>query len=140
MWSYGSWIYDYLCNQCLTLWVRIPQGVIDTKLCDKVCQWRALTQWFSLGTPVSSTNKTDCHDITEIFLKVALNTIRQISERSYLFTSFRDHDMPDEAEFQPGDQEEKIYDDLCSIKYSSDSQVSIGHVTGYWCCLSMDVQ
>jgi hypothetical protein len=22
--------------------------------------------WFSLGTPVSSTNKTNCHDITEI--------------------------------------------------------------------------
>jgi hypothetical protein len=26
-WSYGSWIYNYLCNQCLsplTLWVRVP--------------------------------------------------------------------------------------------------------------------
>jgi hypothetical protein len=32
-------------------------------------------QWFSSGTPVSSTNNTDCHDITEILLKVALNTI-----------------------------------------------------------------
>jgi hypothetical protein len=31
-------------------------------------------QWFSPGTPVSSTNKTDCHDITDILLKVALNT------------------------------------------------------------------
>jgi len=30
---------------------------------------------FSLGIPVSSTNKTDLHDITEILLKVALNTI-----------------------------------------------------------------
>jgi hypothetical protein len=30
---------------------------------------------FSLGTPVSSTNKTDCHEISEILLKVALNTI-----------------------------------------------------------------
>jgi hypothetical protein len=29
------------------------------------------------GTPVSSTNKTDHHDITEILLKVALNTIKQ---------------------------------------------------------------
>jgi hypothetical protein len=29
---------------------------------------------FSPGTPVSSTNKTDRHDITEILLKVALNT------------------------------------------------------------------
>jgi hypothetical protein len=25
--------------------------------------------WFSPGTPVSSTNKTDCHNITEILLK-----------------------------------------------------------------------
>ena len=30
---------------------------------------------FSLSTPVSPTNKTDRHDITEILLKVALNTI-----------------------------------------------------------------
>ena len=29
---------------------------------------------FSQGTPVSSTNKTDRHDITEILLKVALST------------------------------------------------------------------
>jgi hypothetical protein len=29
--------------------------------------------WFSLGTLVSSTNKTDRHDITEILLKVTLN-------------------------------------------------------------------
>ena len=30
---------------------------------------------FSPGTPTFYTNKTDCHDITEILLKVALNTI-----------------------------------------------------------------
>jgi hypothetical protein len=35
-------------------------------------------QWFSLGSPVSSTNKTDRHDITELLLKVALNTINEI--------------------------------------------------------------
>jgi hypothetical protein len=29
------------------------------------------------GTLVSSTNKTDHHDITEILLKVALNTLNQ---------------------------------------------------------------
>jgi hypothetical protein len=34
-------------------------------------------RWYSPGTPVSSTNKTDRHDITEILLKVALNTIKQ---------------------------------------------------------------
>jgi hypothetical protein len=27
-------------------------------------------RWFSSGMPISSTNKTDCHDITEIVLKV----------------------------------------------------------------------
>ena len=49
--------------------------VLDTALCDTVCQWLAVDLWFSPGTLVSSTNKTDCHDITEILLKVALNTI-----------------------------------------------------------------
>jgi hypothetical protein len=34
-------------------------------------------RWFSPGTPVSSTNKIDRHDIAEILLKVALNTINQ---------------------------------------------------------------
>ena len=32
-------------------------------------------RWFSMGTLVSSTNKTDRHDIAEIVLKVELNTI-----------------------------------------------------------------
>ena len=54
---------------------RIPLMGRCTTLCDKVCQWLATGQWFSPGTPVSSTNKTDHHDIPEILLKVALNTI-----------------------------------------------------------------
>ena len=49
-------------------------GVHDTTLCDKICQWLAIGRWFSLGTPFSSINKTDSHDITEILLKVVLNT------------------------------------------------------------------
>jgi len=38
-----------------------------------------------LGTPASSTTKTGRHDIAEILLKVALNTINQIKslEQSY---------------------------------------------------------
>jgi len=36
---------------------------------------RCTGRWFSPGTPVSCTNKTDRHDITDILLKVALNTI-----------------------------------------------------------------
>jgi hypothetical protein len=43
----------------------------------KVCQWLTAGRWFSPGTPVSSTNKTDCQDKTEILLKVPLNTINQ---------------------------------------------------------------
>jgi hypothetical protein len=79
-WSYGSWIYNYLCNQCqspLELCFRTPlwRGVVDTTLCDKVCQWLATGRWFSPGTLVFSNNKTDRNDITEILLKVALNTI-----------------------------------------------------------------
>ena len=76
-WSYASWIYNYLCNQCLSpplLWVLTPlrRGVLDTTLCDEVCQWLATGQWSYPGTPISSTNKTDRHDITEILLTVAL--------------------------------------------------------------------
>jgi hypothetical protein len=35
----------------------------------------AAGRWISPGTTVSSINKADRHDITEILLKVALNTI-----------------------------------------------------------------
>jgi hypothetical protein len=87
-WSYGSWIYNYLCNLCLSpltlwVWIMLRQDVLDTTLCDKVCQWLATGQWFSPDT-VSSTNKTDSQDITEIFLKVAFNTIA-LTLRSFEF-------------------------------------------------------
>ena len=60
-----------------TLWVWIPlrRNVLDTTLCDDVCQWLATGRWFSPGTPVFSSNKNDCHDITELLLQVVLNTI-----------------------------------------------------------------
>jgi hypothetical protein len=43
----------------IRLWDRIPPswGVLNTTFCDKVCQWLATGQWFSPGTPFSSTNK-----------------------------------------------------------------------------------
>ena len=80
-WSYGSWIYNYLCNHHLSplkLWDQIPlrQTVLDTTLCDKVCQWLATGQWFSSGL-VSFNNKTDRHKIAKILLKVALSIIDQ---------------------------------------------------------------
>ena len=40
------------------------------------CQWLVTGRWFSPGTLISSTNKTDRHDITDILLKVTLNTIK----------------------------------------------------------------
>jgi hypothetical protein len=41
---------------------------------NNVCHLTGL--WFSPDSPVSSTIKTDRHDVTEILLKVALNTIK----------------------------------------------------------------
>jgi hypothetical protein len=40
-------------------------------------------RWFSPGPPVSSNNKTDRRDITEILLKVALNTIKQTNKTNH---------------------------------------------------------
>ena len=76
-WSYGSWIYNYLFNQCLsplTLWVWTPlrRGVQHYMI--KCVSDLQQVDGF-LRVQVSSTNKTDCNDITEILLKVALNTI-----------------------------------------------------------------
>ena len=51
------------------------QGVLDSALCDKVCQWLASRLWFSRSPPVSFTCKTDLHYITEVLLKVVLNTM-----------------------------------------------------------------
>jgi hypothetical protein len=78
--SLGSWIYNYICNQCISslmLWVQISIRARCTTLCDKFCQWLATGWCFSSGPPVSSTNKSDRSDITELSLKVALNTIKQ---------------------------------------------------------------
>jgi hypothetical protein len=38
-------------------------------------------QWLSPGTPVSSTNETDHHNITEILFNVALNTIKEDKDK-----------------------------------------------------------
>ena len=40
-----------------------------------VCQWFAAGPWIFREYYCSSTNKTDCHNIAEILLKGALNTI-----------------------------------------------------------------
>jgi hypothetical protein len=53
-WEYGSWIYNYLCYQCLPplmLRVQISIKTRCTTLCDKVCQWLSTGRWFSPGPP-----------------------------------------------------------------------------------------
>jgi hypothetical protein len=49
---------------------------------DKVYQLFAHGRWFSPGTPVSYTTKTGRHDIAEILLKVASNTINKSINQS----------------------------------------------------------
>jgi hypothetical protein len=83
-WSYGSWIYNYLWNHCLSplmLWVQILLRLVySMQHYVIVCQWLAAGQWFSPGTPVSSTN------ITEILLKKVLNTITLTLFLLYFFS------------------------------------------------------
>jgi hypothetical protein len=52
---------------------------------DKVYQLLARGRWISLGTLASSTTKTGHHDIAEILLKVALNTINQSNNIFFFF-------------------------------------------------------
>ena len=74
------------------MWVCIPLrwGVLDTTLCDKVCQWLATGLCFSPFISISFTNKTGCHNITEILLKVALNTtILTLTSTLYSFITYQ---------------------------------------------------
>ena len=64
---------DYL-TICMILIIKLYIYFVCTWLDS---WWLATGQWFSSGTLVSSTNKTDIHDITEILFKVLLNTINQ---------------------------------------------------------------
>jgi hypothetical protein len=66
---------------------RVPEITTDLPQVtdsDKVYQLLAHGRWFSPGTPASSTTKTDRHDIAEILLKVALNTINKSINQSIL--------------------------------------------------------
>ena len=78
--------YKHITN---TVWVRARLCKLQkrcTRLAatsDKVYQLLDHGRWFSPGTPASSTTKTGRHDIAEILLKVALNTINQIINKVY---------------------------------------------------------
>jgi len=53
-------------------------------------------RWFSPGPSVSSTNRTDRHDITKILLKVAINTIKQTNKQKHtknrIFMNLKSHE------------------------------------------------
>ena len=70
--TYAISAYHHECCEFELHWGR---GLLDTTLGDKDCHWLVAGQWFSPCTLVSSNNKIDCHEITEILLKVELNSI-----------------------------------------------------------------
>jgi len=82
---YGSWIYNYVCNQCLLplkLWVRTP---FMARCARYNIMWKSLSVICDRSVVFSGyTNKTYHHDITEILLKVALNTITLTLKNMFL--------------------------------------------------------
>jgi hypothetical protein len=57
-------------------------ALLNDKMTDAAL-FHIVSQWFPSGTLFSSTNKTDRHDITELLLKVALNTTTLINNPIY---------------------------------------------------------
>ena len=99
LWWCGSSIYNYLCNHYISplkvneFESRSWRCVLDTTICDEVCQWFATGRWFSPGTSVSSTNKTDRYDLNEIVLKVTLNIINQPTNMEAITSCLSESDV-----------------------------------------------
>jgi hypothetical protein len=90
------------------LYVKCRNNKSCTRLAagsDKVYQLLSHGRWFSPGTLTSSSTKTGRHDITEILLKVALNTIKQtiiflcINANKYGFSHFYSRNVNEEIVF-----------------------------------------
>jgi hypothetical protein len=47
---------------------RSWRSALDTTMSDKVCQWLETDRLVSPATPISSTNKTDRHDLSFFYL------------------------------------------------------------------------
>ena len=77
--NYTYWILEFI-NFLIFLWNILLYTKITTTF---VSDWRQVGGF--LQVPVSPTNKTDRHDITEILLKVALNTTNQPTATCYSF-------------------------------------------------------
>jgi hypothetical protein len=80
LWSVGSWISHYKCNQCLsplTLWTRIPLMARCTRynFIWYIFSVASTGRWFSPSTPVSPSIKTDRHNILCLIKHEHYNTI-----------------------------------------------------------------
>jgi hypothetical protein len=88
--TYGKKSIEYFALRCMrysieltdkTLqYTTVPSQKIKRRSKMLICaRFRyAAGRWFSPGNLVSSINKSDHHDITEILLKVSLNTITRL--------------------------------------------------------------
>jgi hypothetical protein len=56
----------------------LPPILFDTNICDKRRYLLATSVRISLVTVVSSINKIDCHDLTEIMFKMEIKEIRTL--------------------------------------------------------------
>jgi hypothetical protein len=99
LWSYGSWIYNHLCNKCLIISKVMSSNPVHGKdvLNTTLCESLSVTCDRSV---VPSTNKTDHNDKTEKCLQVVLNTINENPSTLYislikqqLYTKPSKHDM-----------------------------------------------
>jgi len=77
--TYAISSYHHRCEFESRSWRGVQHYVIEF-----VSDLRQVGGFLSPGPPVSSTNKTDRYDITEIFLKVVLNTIKQTNINLHL--------------------------------------------------------
>ena len=83
--SYDNWFNILTCNSHLALELQLPMQsvpIIPNVVSSNPAhgegysvQDYAQSWWFSLCTPVSSINKTELHDITEVLFKAELITI-----------------------------------------------------------------
>ena len=81
--------------------------------------------WIIGLTPVSSTNKTDRHDITEILLKVALNTIT-LRDIVYQLRNFFIPKII--VDFRTDLHKMKINTELCCKRYEKDQKLSLSEL------------
>ena len=83
-WSYASWIYNYLMQSVPITTKFVISNTAHGELYSiqhVIKLVRVLRQLVSCRYTGSTTNKTDHHDITDILLKLALNTTNQTKNK-----------------------------------------------------------